>query len=178
MIEQIKPIPLEIITDIKELRKPNSKIDLYESKTIIEKLEIALSNSKTPGVGLAAPQIGIHKRVAIIRSKEGNIDLVNPKIIEKNYGFTFFEESCLSLPGKTFNTQRYREIFVKDDLHPAGFIAMGLMAVIINHEVDHLDGILSIDRVVGKKKIGRNDPCPCGKMKNGKPVKYKKCHGG
>ena len=45
------------------------------------------------------------------------------------------------------------------------------------HNCDHLEGILIIDRAVGKLKIGRNDPCPCGKKINGKAVKWKNCHG-
>ena len=81
------------------------------------------------------------------------------------------------MPGKLVNTKRYKEILVRDELHPAGFVVVGFPAVVLNHEIDHLEGILIIDRATGKDKIGRNDPCPCGKKINGRPVKYKKCHG-
>jgi len=181
MIEEIRPVPLKIIKDLEELKKPNDKIDLYEAKSIIEKLEIALDNSPRRGIGLAAPQVGIHKRVAIVRiennSQKEEVNLVNPQILERSGGTTFFNEGCLSLPDTNVNTHRFKEIFVKDDLHPAGFVAIGLIAIAIQHEIDHLDGILITDRAVGKNKIGRNDPCPCGKMENGKPIKWKKCHG-
>lgn len=169
-------IPIEIITDIEELKKQNVPADLYESKTIIEKLEIALKNSSRKGVGLAAPQIGIHKHVAIIRLKEGGveeyIDLVNPKIIEMENGITVPGEGCLSLPNTHVNTRRFEEVFIKDDLHPAGLVAYGTAAVVIQHEIDHLNQILITDRAAGKNKVGRNDPCPCGSG-----LKFKKCHG-
>jgi peptide deformylase len=161
-----------IITDINALRSTSKRVDLSEVAEIVRALDHALETSMTPGVGLAAPQIGINKRVAIVRTKEQSLNLVNPVIVEKDKGFVNFEEGCLSLPGISVNTRRYKEIFVKDDMYPDGFVATGTVALAIQHECDHLDGILIIDRVVGKKKVGRNDPCPCGKK-----IKYKKCCG-
>jgi peptide deformylase len=167
----------EITTDLKILRSHNDDATLEEAENIIKQLDISLKKSSTRGVGLAAPQIGINKRVAIVRSQDEFIDLVNPIIIEKTIGFVNFNESCLSIPNQCVNTQRYKEIFVKDDLHPDGFVAVGDVAIILEHEIDHLYSILITDRAVGKNKLGRNDPCPCGKTENGKPVKWKKCHG-
>ena len=163
-----------IITNIEELRKPNEKTSLEEAKEIIKKLEQELNNSLTAGVGLAASQIGIYKQVAIVRC-EDKIDLVNPVVIEKQNGFVFKNEGCLSFPGKKVTTFRYKEIFVKDDLHPDGFVATGLTAVVIEHEIGHLFGELLVDRDIGK--IGRNDHCPCGEEKDGKKIKFKNCHG-
>jgi peptide deformylase len=168
-----------IITDIPTLRKKNEEASVKEAQEIIEELERELAEAG--GIGLSANQIGIHKKVAIVRVKnedeEESLNLVNPRIVEKWGNFICENEGCLSLPGVLVNTNRCNEIFVKDDLHSAGFIATGLAAVAVQHEIDHLENILITDRVAGKKKIGRNDPCPCGKMKNGKPVKWKKCHG-
>lgn len=170
-----------IITDESILRTKNEKVTEEEAKEIIIELEKSLASSVIPGVGLAAPQIGINKSVAIIRIKTDNyeqyIDLVNPKIIDERQGFVNKEEGCLSIPGKRFNTWRYKEVFVKDDTNPDGFVATGFEAVAIQHEIDHLNGVLVSDRAIDKKKVGRNEPCPCGKMVNGKPVKFKKCHG-
>ncbi len=161
-----------IVKDILELKKHNSKASLEEAKEIIKQLEQELNESG--GVGLAAPQIGIHKQVVIIRS-EDKIDLVNPVIIDKQNGFVFKDEGCLSFPGKRANTFRYKEIFVKDDLHPEGFVAVGMTAVVIEHELNHLEGKLLPDNDIGK--VGRNDPCPCGALRDGRAIKFKNCHG-
>ena len=163
-----------IITDVFKLRTKNVNASTDEIENIIMDLEKNLGND---GVGLAAPQIGINKRVAIIRFDNVSINLVNPKVIDSIGGFINKDEGCLSFPGERFNTLRHREIFIKDDFRPDGFVAVGFEAVVIAHEIDHLEGILIIDRAVGSNKIGRNDPCPCGKKINGKAVKFKKCHG-
>jgi len=162
----------KITTDLRTLRTPNSSASEEETTKIIRELELSLQSSSPRGVGLAAPQIAIHKRVAIIRTELECIDLVNPIIVEKEQSFVNFNEGCLSIPGERLNTRRYKEIFVKDDLHPDGFVAVGDVAVIIQHEIDHCDQILITDRVVGKNKIGRNDKCPCLSG-----LKYKRCHG-
>ena len=161
-----------IITDVDKLRSANEKAEPEEFYDIVRKLEYALESSMTPGVGLAAPQIGINKRVAIVRTEEKSLNLFNPVIVEKDKGFVNFEEGCLSIPETVINTKRYKEIFVKDDSYPDGFVATGTLAIVIQHECDHLNGILITDRAVGKKKVGRNDPCPCGSG-----TKYKKCCG-
>jgi len=166
-----EPKAREIITDIDLLRsittlRPYS----YDHKTVIKVLELSLAKSDIPGVGLAAPQIGINTCIAIVRSSGHSFNLVNPIIVEKDKGFVNFGERCLSLPNTSINTQRYKEIFIKDDLNPEGFVATGFEAVVIQHECDHLSGLLITDRAVGKKKVGRNDLCPCGSK-----IKYKKC---
>ena len=167
-----------IITDQSALRIKSEKANKEEAEEIIIELEKTLALA--PGVGLAAPQIGINKSVAIIRIKTGgyeqNVNLVNPEILDKEQGFINKQEGCLSIPDKRFNTWRSKEIFVKDDTNPAGFIATGFEAIAIQHEIDHLNGVLISDIAI-KDKIGRNDPCPCGKIKNGIRVKFKKCHG-
>lgn len=166
-----------IITDISKLRKKNKKALADEVQEIIRELEKELVESETPGIGLAANQIGINKKIAIVRIKhkddhDENLDLVNPVMVDQWGSFIHKGEGCLSMPGKQINTNRYREVFVKDDFHPAGFIATGLAAVVVAHEIDHLENILITDRVAGRDKIGRNDLCPC---QSGK--KWKKCHG-
>lgn len=170
-----------IITDIQELRKPNELATIEEAREIVKQLEEELSNSKIPGVGLSAPQIGIHKKVAIVRimaeKSKFFLDLVNPEILDLRQSFINKGEGCLSLPGQFVDTRRYKEVFIKDDIHPNGFVLTGFPAVVAQHEFDHINQILMIDRAVGKGKIGRNDPCPCGKKKNGQPIKFKRCHG-
>ena len=165
-----------IVTDIEELRLPIEEVGLEEGLEIVSKLEKQLS--KEPhGIGLAAPQIGIKKKVAIIRFGQDNINLINPTIINKSQPTIIKLESCLSLPDTSISTQRYKEVFVKDLLKPDGFVGVGSIAIVLQHEIDHLEGILIIDRTIGKNKVKRNDPCPCGYNINGKPVKFKRCHG-
>lgn len=167
-----------IITDIDILRKKNEPSTLEEAKEIIKKLEEELKLSPTEGAGLAAPQIGINKKVAIIRlGGEEDLDLVNPVIIDRRNPYINRKEGCLSFPNVEIDTQRYNELFVKDDLHPDGFVAVGFVAAVVEHEVQHLESILMIDVAIGKNKVGRNDPCPCGAMKNNKRIKFKNCHG-
>jgi len=166
-----------IVTDQAELRKPNELASSDEAIGIITKLEHELATSSRLGIGLAAPQIGVHKRVAIIRTKEHLIDLVNPIIFDMEHGILVKNEGCLSMPGMSVDTWRFSEILFRCDGNPAGVVATGLEAVAIQHEIDHLDCMLMVDRAI-RGGVGRNDPCPCGKHTDtGKPVKFKKCHG-
>lgn len=142
------------------------------------------------GIGLAAPQIGIAKNIAIIRldkSHGPNFNLVNCKI-EKGFDPALFkQEGCLSFPGRVEDTTRFQEIYVTNNLfYPYSFVATGLIAVVCQHEIDHLTSMLFMDRAVpkivpniGKRKVGPNDPCICGKVDllTGKVKKFKKCCG-
>lgn len=168
-----------IITDIDLLRRENEDAGLEEIPYIIQRLEYELENSDIAGIGLAAPQIGINKKVAIIRNYDDSeiINLVNPKIINKIDEFTFEYDSCLSLPGVVNKTKRFKQIVLIDYYRPSGLVLSGLASIVAQHEIDHLEGILIIDRVVGKNAVGRNDLCPCGKLINGKRLKFKNCHG-
>lgn len=166
-----------ILTDREDLRRLNEPATAEEAVAIIGRLEEELRASPRAGIGLAAPQIGIHKRVAIIRTHDHSVDLVNPVILDRERAIMVRGEGCLSLPGVSANTWRFDEILVACDNHPAGLAATGLEAVAMQHEIDHLDGILMVDRA-GGSGVGRNDPCPCGaKTSDGRPVKFKRCHG-
>ena len=136
-----------------------------------------------PGIGLAAPQIGIHKKIAIVRiNNELKVDLVNCRI-DKKYNLQLFkDEGCLSFPNRREDTMRYQEITIIDNLvAPHNFIATDLFAICIQHELDHLNGILLPDKAIirTKFKVGPNETCPCGKINpiTHKPFKYKKCCG-
>jgi len=149
-----------------------------EVNSIIESLEkeLKLSGERGfEGIGLAAPQIGIYKKVAIIRLKGISVNLVNPVIEDKFDPTTIEGEGCLSFPGLKAKTRRFNEIHVKNDVYPENFIATEMLAVVIQHEKDHLDGILLPDvslkeEVSVHKKVRPNDLCPCGSGK-----KNKKC---
>jgi peptide deformylase len=131
------------------------------------------------GIGLAAPQIGIAKNIAIIRLGNGvDLNLVNAKL-EKGFDpATFTEEGCLSFPGRVEDTTRFQEVYITNNLvEPHSFIATGLLSVVVQHELDHLNSVLFMDHkivktvpVISKKKVGPNELCSCGSGK-----KYKRC---
>jgi peptide deformylase len=112
-----------------------------------------------PGVGLAAPQVGVSERLIVVdvRNREGTaglITLINPEIIEAE-GRVVEEEGCLSLPGITENVPRAVRIVVKGhdlDEREREIEAEGLLAVVLQHEIDHLEGILFIDRISRLKR--------------------------
>lgn len=156
-----------IITDDKQLREPCEDTNLIEASDIINKLEAELKNSKILGVGLAAPQIGIKKRVLIIRGKT-KINLVNPVIIKQYDLMEFNDEGCLSYPDIYLTTKRFNEIFVQDLFHTAGIILVGIDAVIVAHEIDHLNGITMFDHQIKRPQVNEKCWCLAGK--------YKKCH--
>lgn len=158
-------------------------VTLEEIGSLVDLLEKELEYSnKTgrPGIGLAAPQIGIAKNIAIVRLPKISFNLVNAKLIQGFDPATFPEEGCLSFPGRVENTIRFQEVYIANNLvEPHSFIANGLLAVVCQHELDHLNYTLFIDRkvpkqvpVVTKIKVGPNEPCTCGSSK-----KYKKCCG-
>ena len=101
------------------------------------------------GVGLAAPQIGISKRVIIVDAGDGLIELVNPEIIE-TLGEETDLEGCLSIPGVNENVTRAFQVKAKGlDRNGMEIIVQGegLLARALQHEVDHLEGVLFIDKV-------------------------------
>ena len=110
------------------------------------------------GIGLAAPQVGILKRIVVIDLQEDDkkvpLIFINPQIIEA-CGSTTFEEGCLSVPGYHEVVKRKKDITVKfQDLEGKEQVinATGLLAICLQHEIDHLNGILFIDQISQLKK--------------------------
>lgn len=107
------------------------------------------------GVGLAAPQIGVLKRVIVVDTGEGLIELINPEIVEAR-GEEVDTEGCLSLPDILGDVPRATRVRVKG-LNRHGkeleYKASGFQARALQHEIDHLDGILFIDRAVRIRRV-------------------------
>lgn len=158
------------------LRVKCEPVSLQEAEEIIHLLdtELAISlKNACPGIGLAANQIGINKSVAIIRINDKfSVNLVNCEISKKYDEFIFTDEGCLSFPNLKLNTKRYNEICISNNLlYPHAFIATGLFSVAIQHEIDHLNGIVFTDKSINNViRQAPNEQCLCGSGK-----KYKKC---
>lgn len=170
-----------IINNEELLRKPCEDVKPEEVAELLSILELELDNANklgANGIGLAAPQIGIYKKIAIVRMGNPSMDinLINSRI-EKGYDQQIFRsEGCLSFPGRVEDTMRYQECYIVDNLtYPNSFVVKGMLAVVVQHELDHINGVLLPDRAIVKLtknqvKVGPNDPCICGSNK-----KYKKC---
>ena len=175
-----------IITDKSKLETPCKVVSIKEGEEIGVRLLHELRESKTPGVGLAANQIGIQKRVCVVNVKEPLV-LINPKIVEKSEEKFVFPEGCLSFPKKYVRTERHVSITIEADNHEGklSFSAdskdmdSAFECVCIQHEIDHLDGITMFDRKFVKpaavsNKIGRNEKVTITKGTESKVLKYKK----
>lgn len=102
------------------------------------------------GIGLAAPQVGIPKRLVVIDIGTGPMVLVNPEIVEHSVDEEPGEEGCLSLPELYLTLNRFKRVKVRGlnlDNQVVEFEAQGLLARVIQHELDHLDGLVIADRV-------------------------------
>ena len=125
----------------REVSEINDKI-----LTLLE--DMAQTMVKEEGVGLAAPQIGILKRVVTIDVGGGLLKLINP-VLTYEEGEEIDEEGCLSVPGKTGEVKRPAKVRVKytnEKNEEIEIEATGLLARALCHEIDHLNGILYIDR--------------------------------
>lgn len=134
----------------KILRKNSKTVEKIDDRllTLIEDMKETMYNAN--GVGLAAPQVGILKKVVVIDVGEGPIVLINPEIIEKK-GSIIDEEGCLSIPGRQEKVDRPAYVKAKC-LNEKGeeVIIEGeeLLARAICHETDHLYGVLFIDKAI------------------------------
>ena len=176
-----------IIKDKRELQKPCDIVSIKEGEEIGVRLLHELRESEN-GIGLAANQIGINKRVCVINVKEPLV-LINPKIVEKSKKQFVFPEGCLSFPDDKIRTLRYSSVVVEADNHSETLtfsanskeVNDAFECVCVQHEIDHLDGITMFDREFKQvpirregRKIGRNEKVTISDGKESKGIKYKK----
>jgi peptide deformylase len=110
---------------------------------------MARTMHEAPGVGLAATQVGVQKRVIVFDVDDGTVALCNPQIVERSEETELDDEGCLSLPGITVPVERSVSCVCEAvDLkgEPLRLEVEGFVARVLQHETDHLDGILIIDR--------------------------------
>ena len=144
----------EILTEpnriLRQVSKPLDKVTKEEQVLMDDMLETMY---KAPGIGLAAVQIGVLKRVVVMdisreTDKKEPMYFVNPEIVWQSNEKTIYEEGCLSIPNQFANIERSEKCTVKylDYFGAEKEIkAEGLLATCIQHEIDHLNGILFID---------------------------------
>lgn len=132
------------------LLKKTERVKDPLAKEIRELLpEMIETMRKENGVGLAAPQIGRSLRLAVAEVDDKVYVLINPEITSFAQEKIVFEEGCLSLPGEFFPIIRSEEVAVRYQNEkglPKKMRATGLLAIVIQHEVDHLEGILIVNR--------------------------------
>ncbi len=141
---------------LKQISAPVTVFDT-ELKTLAR--DMAETMYAAPGVGLAAPQVGVLKRLVVIDcapkdSPPELLTLVNPEIRERE-GEAYEEEGCLSVPGYYAPVQRsarVKVVYCDLDGKPVEREADGLLAIAFQHEIDHLDGILFVDHLSPLKK--------------------------
>lgn len=134
------------------LRKTSKVVDKIDDKIITLLDDMIETMYDADGVGLAAPQVGILKRVVIVDIGEGLVELINPEIIYEE-GRQCDAEGCLSLPGVSEEVIRPNVVRVKGlNRHGQEIIVEGeeLFARALCHEIDHLNGILFVDRAEKK----------------------------
>lgn len=142
---------------LRQKAQPVEEID-GNLKDFIEKL--AQTMYKAKGLGLAANQVGVLQRVFVldVSQKEGNPKLevyINPEILNAE-GFTTYEEGCLSIPGYFAKVERHARLHIRAlDLDGNTFEREieGLRAIVFQHEYDHLEGVLFIDRLSPVKRM-------------------------
>lgn len=139
------------------LRKQSKEVDVINDRIITLLKDMADTMYKADGVGLAAPQIGILKRLVVIDTGEGLLELINPKILSES-GEQVDMEGCLSIPGILGEVKRADKVVV-EALNPQGekitVEGEGLLARALCHEIDHLNGVLFKDKAT--KLIDRSE---------------------
>ena len=131
---------------LRKISKPMQKFDL---RLWLLLRDMADTMYKAEGVGLAGPQVGILRRVVVIDVGEGLIELVNPEIIASE-GEQAGPEGCLSVPGRQGHVKRPNKVTVRAldrKGKPFELTGEGFLARAICHEIDHLDGILYVDKM-------------------------------
>ena len=185
-----------IVTDKNKLKTPCEVVSVKEGEEIAARLLHELR--QTNGIGIAANQIGINKRVCIVNVPTANntepIILINPRIVEKSKEMFAFFEGCLSFPDDGVKTMRHKSVTVEADNHNSKLyfeatppvnkpkdVSHAFETACVQHEIDHLDGITMFDRELKiepttrrNKKIGRNEKVTVTNGEESKVIKYKK----
>ena len=157
MAKALRILKTDKIEDEKSLRTPSSPVTdedfgSKEFKNLLENLLLTAKKSEEPAGGIASPQVGVNKRIFYILDYDTNEWklFINPEVEPIGFIKSKMEESCLSVPNREEKVLRYKKIKIKyqdknGNWHTEKY--KDLNAITIQHEIDHLDGILFIDRI-------------------------------
>lgn len=132
------------------LRKHSRVVDKFDKRLAVLLDDLADTMYEADGAGLAAPQVGILKRAVVVDVGEGLLELVNPEILSSE-GSQMCIEGCLSVPGRRGRVERPEKVRVHAQDRKGKHIeveAEGFLANAICHELDHLDGIVYVDKMI------------------------------
>jgi peptide deformylase len=154
------PLPIHTLGD-KVLRTPARRIGKVDESVRELARDMLRSMYCAKGIGLAAPQVGVHKQLLVIDLDPDNaasppMVLINPEIRSFGAGLDTYEEGCLSIPGVYLDVVRPStvEVTYRDEMgRPRRLRADGLLGRCIQHEMDHLNGVLFVDRVTDELSL-------------------------
>jgi peptide deformylase len=159
MSETVETLPILLVPDpiLKARSRPVGAADMERVRGLIPRMFATMY--RAPGIGLAAPQIGAGLRFAIVDlmpdDKPTPMVLINPEVIGRSEALATREEGCLSLPGQYADVTRPARVAVRytdADGARRQLEAEGLLAACVQHEIDHLDGILFVDHLSALKR--------------------------
>jgi peptide deformylase len=155
------PKVLKILTLPKENKRlrqksrPVKKDDIESPETKRLVADMIRTMQVKDGAGLAAPQIGKLIRLAVVNTKDGPLPLFNPELVKKSLAKEVTEEGCLSVPRIFGPVKRHRSVvcaYLDQDGREQKLEGSGLLARALQHELDHLDGVLFIDKLEPSRK--------------------------
>lgn len=154
------PLPIHTL-GAQVLRTPARRIGKVDESVRELARDMLRSMYAAKGIGLAAPQVGVHKQLLVIDLDPDNaasppLVLINPEIRSFGSGLDTYEEGCLSIPGVYLNVVRPStvEVHFRDEMgRPRRLKADGLLGRCIQHEMDHLNGVLFVDRVTDELSL-------------------------
>jgi peptide deformylase len=142
-----EPLKLQIWPQNPILRQYAQSVEIFDDSLNILTAKMLAMMRLYNGVGLAAPQIGLSRRIVVIELNNQSYCIVNPEMSLAS-DWDIMEEGCLSLPGRMVNIKRRKHVQIQGQDttgKPKSFLATGLLARAFQHEIDHLNGIMICD---------------------------------
>jgi len=162
--QKLKNPPLKVCRlGDRQLRQPAKRISKVNEEIRFLAIQMLQTMYSNDGIGLAAPQVGVHKQLIVIdiatdKPEEPPIIMVNPEIKSTGGGITNGEEGCLSIPEVFLDVIRPEKVTVAyrdEEGRPQLLVTDGLLARVILHEIDHLNGVLFVDRVQNANALNK-----------------------